>query len=187
MPVMMKLDSGRLRERPEGSNKGLDQKRKRWRTPVAHADYAQSVKIYDRGLHHVRRKKYNSARRVLMTCAKLHPTFERAWVTLAQVEKKNGQRDECERILKDGLAHNPQSSAILQAWGLHLLQEEDPKHDIMAYGLLQSAVKKDPSKRGVLKWKRVRSIGHEWARVRQARMKLRQETASTETVVDGKA
>lgn len=155
---------------------------------MVQSEYTQSVKIYDRGLKHVRQKRYKSARRVLLVCAKLHPTMERAWVTLAQVEKRQGQRDECQRILKSGLLYNPRSSALLQAWGLHLLQEEDPKCDLMAYGLLQAAVKKDPSKRGVLKWERVRSIGNRWARARhssrRARKQLRRKAHPTEVVKD---
>lgn len=157
------------------SNTGVvRKKRNRWRTSVSAVDHAESLKIYDVGLRHVRSKRYPSARRIFQTCATRHPTFERAWVTLAQMEKKVSSRKTCEQVLKQGLLHNPRSAALLQAWGLHLLQEEDRQCDLMAYGLLRASVTYDPENRGVLRWKRVREIGIEWRRARYQARKNRE-------------
>lgn len=95
----------------------------------------------------------------------MHPTCERAWVTLAQVEKKAAEptldvsRHKAENVLKAGLRHNPKSAAILTALGLHMLQEGDERRDIVAYGLLRVAGEYDPSAKSVLRWKRVREAG----------------------------
>jgi len=145
----------------------------RWRTPVAASEYAESMKIYDVGLKHIRTKRYPSARRLLRACQEKHPTFERAWVTLAQMEKKVNSRKECEIILKSGLWYNPRSAAILQAWGLHLLQDAENGNDLMAYGLLKAAAEIDPSLKNVLNWKQVREIGQRWRAERQSRSRLR--------------
>merc|ERR1711907_673485 len=93
---------------------GIHGGRGRWQTPAAAKDYQESMKMYQSGLRHVRTKRYPSARRILTQCAAQHPTFERAWVTLAQMEKKVDSREKCESILKSGLLHNPRSAAILQ-------------------------------------------------------------------------
>lgn len=151
----------------------VQKKRDRWRTSASAVEYAESLKMYDVGLKHVRSKRYESGRRILQTCATRHPSFERAWVTLAQMEKKVTSREMCEQILKKGLLHNPRSAALLQAWGLHLLQEGDARHDLMAYGLLRASVTNDPENRGVMRWKRVREIGIQWKRARHQKRKRR--------------
>lgn len=134
------------------------------------------MKIYNTGLQHARKKKYRSARRILSQCAILHPTFERAWVSLAQMEKKAGDRDTGELVLRQGLRQNPKSSAILLALGLHLLQEEDSKRKLQALGLVRSAVKYDPeSSRPVLKWKPVRVVARDWVATRQLKRRLRHQ------------
>mmetsp|Transcript_31989 Transcript_31989/g.38705 ORF Transcript_31989/g.38705 Transcript_31989/m.38705 type:complete len:232 (+) Transcript_31989:937-1632(+) len=140
--------------------------RGRWRTPASAIDYKVSSKLYNAGLRHVRRNRVESARRFLNHCVEKYPTHERAWVTLAQMEKRVGCRPTCEKILKGGLRHNPQSAAILQAWALHLLQEKDRRNEFMAYGLLIAAVQYEPSLASVLKWKGVREIGIRWKRAR---------------------
>lgn len=158
--------------------------RGKWRTPVAAVEYEQSLKMYDCGLRHVRTKRYPSARRILQECATRHPTFERAWVTLAQMEKKVASRRQCEVILKNGLWHNPRSAAILQAWGLHLLQEEDSRCDLMAYGLLRASADIDPANKNVLKWKRVRKIGQQWRTMRHEARKERHRRRMLEAAAE---
>lgn len=162
-----------------GGNSGLSGGR--WHTPTAAKDYEESMKMYKSGLRHVRTKRYPSARRILSQCAARHPTFERAWVTLAQMEKKVDSREKCESILKSGLLHNPRSGAILQAWGLHLLQEEDHRCDLMAYGLLRASVDMDPKNKNVLKWSRVREIGRRWRQIRQKARRARRLRAAAES------
>lgn len=158
-----------------GGHGGISGGSGRWRTPTAAKDYEESLKMYKSGLRHVRTKRYPSARRILSQCAARHPTFERAWVTLAQMEKKVDSREKCESILKSGLLHNPRSAAILQAWGLHLLQEEDHQSDLMAYGLLRASADRDPRNKNVMKWSRVREIGRRWRQIRQKARRARRD------------
>jgi len=153
---------------------------RRWRTPSVREDYETSLKIYQIGLRHARKRRYSAARRFFTRCAERYPTFERAWVTLAQMEKSMiGHEDKESRkravqVLKNGLRCNPRSSAILQSWALHLLQEETQQSDLMAYGLLIAAVQYDPTARGILRWKRVQEIGEQWQLLRTPKKQRQQ-------------
>lgn len=100
------------------------------------------------------------------------------------MEKKVASRRQCEVILKNGLWHNPRSAAILQAWGLHLLQEEDSRCDLMAYGLLRASADIDPANKNVLKWKRVRKIGQQWRTMRHKARKERHRRRMLEAAAE---
>jgi len=52
-----------------------------------------------------------------------------------QMEKRLGYRKRGRKLLQMGLRSSPRSPVLLQAWGLHELQEGN---GLMAYGLLSS-------------------------------------------------
>lgn len=167
------------RETPRVSSK--------WRTPSAPSERADCLKLYEAGLFLARRRKYDNARRLFAMCGEKYPTFEGAWVSLAQM-LKNIDWAESEKVLQHGLRQNPKSSHIMQAWALLLLQKNNTRTDLMAYDLLETAVKYDPSNSGVLRWKRVKEIGkrriilrqrkRQHARARALRAKSKSDVAN---------
>lgn len=136
--------------------------------------------MYDTGMQHFREREFESARQMFRKCQHRFPDHERAYISLAQMEKNvskvptRSERHNAEMVLKDGLYHNPRSAAIMQAWGLHLLQEQTDQADLVAYGLLRTASLLDPViVKGVMKWKRVKDIGRSWRCLRQADRRVR--------------
>lgn len=124
--------------------------------------------MYQTALVHTRKRRYSTARAYYTVLEQVCPSHVRAWVSHAQMEKKES-RSRGEEVLRTGLRANPRSPQLLQAWGLHLLQEESEQKEVMAYGLLDLATQIDPSLMGVMKWKRVRGIGDGWETQRRKR------------------
>ncbi|KAK3282480.1 hypothetical protein CYMTET_9784 [Cymbomonas tetramitiformis] len=125
---------------------------------------------YEAALCHARSLRYSDARNEFKELLKTYPHFEKAWISYAQMEKRQS-RAECRSILRDGLYENPRSASLLQAWGLLELQEGN---NLAAYGLLHSSAKFDPRNAKVLAWKSVSEIGQAW-RQRQASLKRRRQ------------
>jgi len=88
------------------------------------------------------------------------------------MEKKCEDREGCRDVLQLGLKLNPRSACLLQAWGLHELQEGN---GLKAYGLLESSVRYDARNANVLKWKAVREIGASWHAIRSSARQRRKE------------
>jgi len=90
---------------------------------------------YAAAMLHNRNEEYMLARRAFTRCLHNDPQFARAWVSYAQMEKRLGYRKRGRKLLQMGLRSSPRSPVLLQAWGLHELQEGN---GLMAYGLLSS-------------------------------------------------
>jgi len=142
-----------------------------------------ACELYKLAMEHNRHQEYVLARRAFTRCLKLDTAYSRAWVSYAQMEKRLGNRARGRQILQMGLRRSPRDYALLQAWGLHELQEGKEVNNLMAYGLLTSSVKYNPKLSGVLKWKAVKEIGITWhalrARAMQRRQKIAVQTAAT--------
>lgn len=90
------------------------------------------------------------------------PGMCKAWVSYAQMEKRSratsGRGEErwqhCRSVLQRGLAANPTSACLVQAWGLMELQRGNILAAVM---LLERCAVLDPSCRPVLRWHQVSS------------------------------
>mmetsp|Transcript_26711 Transcript_26711/g.58155 ORF Transcript_26711/g.58155 Transcript_26711/m.58155 type:complete len:231 (-) Transcript_26711:231-923(-) len=128
--------------------------------------------LYEKALEYTRHQRYAQARRTFQQCVAGSPDFCRAWVSYAQMEKKCNNRESCREVLQLGLKLNPRSACLLQAWGLHELQEGN---GLKAYGLLESSVRYDARNAHVLKWKAVKEVGADWHAIRSSARQRRKE------------
>lgn len=100
---------------------------------------------------------FSAAKQAFEACILACPTFEKPWVSYAQMEKRCGASTEervrrCKEVLQRALALNPHSPYIMQAWGLLELQRGNL---LPAVRLLERCVAAKPELVPVLKWKSV--------------------------------
>lgn len=112
---------------------------------------------YSRALQLAREEDYAGARAVFAALTSEYPDFYKAWVSWAQMEKRSNPDERfmrCREVLQRGLTSNPQSAALIQAWGLMELQRGN---FFAAVLLLERCARTDPARCApVLKWKPVR-------------------------------
>lgn len=114
--------------------------------------------MYERALELSRQEKYDQARVAFEQLVQQHPTFCKAWVSYAQMERRMGRISDplrlavARQILQRGLATNPDSGCLAQAWGLMELQKGN---FWAAVRLLERSVVMDPFLTPVLRWKPV--------------------------------
>jgi len=123
-------------------------------------DRATAAALYGRALDLARRERWEMARRVFRLTTSLYPDLCRAWVSWAQMEKRAGAAMEedrsvldftaCRAILKKGLELNPQSSCLIQAWGLMELQKGNTVAAVM---LLDRCAQYDSACQPVTRWR----------------------------------
>ena len=125
------------------------------------------VRMYEEALHLARSEQYEEARVVFEHVISLAPTWEKPWVSYAQMEKRIGRSalatmsaapgstdpwKGCRNVLQRALRINPRKPKLTQAWGLMELQRGNfwP-----AVQLLERSVLQDPILAPVLRWKPV--------------------------------
>ncbi|KAK9846412.1 hypothetical protein WJX81_003324 [Elliptochloris bilobata] len=116
--------------------------------------------LYSAALELARGQDYAGARRAFQECVEICPSYGKAWVSWAQMEKRSrkaGAGDplaRCRMVLQQGLSLNPDSAPLCQAWGLMELQRGNV---LAAVLLLERSVAHDPRCSPVLRWKAVRT------------------------------
>ena len=131
---------------------------------------------FQEALRLARSADHNAARRALEEHLREAPWHVKAYITLAQVEKRSAGYDPSghragRRVLVRGLRKCPGSGELLQAWALTELQLGN---SLAATVLLEAAVGFEPALADVLRWQPVRQARREHfsagvGRVRQVR------------------
>lgn len=114
--------------------------------------------MYEHALELSRQEKYDQAREAFERLLQQHPSFCKAWVSYAQMERRMSRIADplrlavARQILQRGLSTNPDSGCLAQAWGLMELQKGN---FWAAVRLLERSVVMDPFLTPVLRWKPV--------------------------------
>ncbi|KAF5834089.1 hypothetical protein DUNSADRAFT_9403 [Dunaliella salina] len=114
---------------------------------------------YEHVLEDARAKRtYEIAKAKFESYLQENPRECKAWVSYAMMEKRNNphspeaQHKACRAILQRGLALNPTSTCIIQAFGLLELRRNN---SLAALMMLERCVRLDPKLHPVLNWSQV--------------------------------
>ena len=147
---------------------------------------AQASALYSTALELAREERFEDARQVFERVITECPSWQKPWVSYAQMEKraamKRGQEqlqydatvsadkwNRCREVLLRALHLNPHSAKIIQAWGLMELQKGNL---LSAVKLLERCATYDPQCAPVLRWKPVK----EAAAAMVARQQMKKQT-----------
>ncbi|GLI59047.1 hypothetical protein VaNZ11_000875 [Volvox africanus] len=120
----------------------------------------QGAETYEQALEYARLEAYEDARSTFEHLLNLQPSFCKAWVSWAQMEKRCYRYNQSERwhrcraVLQRGLELNPSSSCLIQAWGLMELQRGNWLAAVM---MLERSARLDARCVPVLRWHHVRT------------------------------
>ncbi|GIL47759.1 hypothetical protein Vafri_3943 [Volvox africanus] len=120
----------------------------------------QGAETYEQALEYARLEAYEDARSAFEHLLNRQPSFCKAWVSWAQMEKRCCRYNQSERwhrcraVLQRGLELNPSSSCLIQAWGLMELQRGNWLAAVM---MLERSARLDARCVPVLRWHHVRT------------------------------
>ncbi|KAL6758924.1 hypothetical protein V8C86DRAFT_3133866 [Haematococcus lacustris] len=123
--------------------------------PVVLRD-APAAAVYNVSLAYYRQEAFKAARVLFEKTVRANPSFDKAWVSYAMMEKRaslaSSQAERfarCRAVLQRGLQLNPCSPRLLQAFGLMELQRGNWLAALM---LLERSVRIEPRLQPVLNW-----------------------------------